>query len=91
MNLESKSPKDQIYFEEFQDIIMSKNFIKNVLENNLIIPQYQTFQEEFVKAHKEIKEDKTGKYSKGVVASYIPSLFKADPKWWGAAFCSSDG
>ncbi len=25
------------------------------------------------------------------MASYIPSLFKADPKWFASAFCSADG
>jgi glutaminase len=38
-----------------------------------------------------LKEDKDGKYSWGEVASYIPSLGKADPKWFASAFCSTDG
>jgi glutaminase len=45
----------------------------------------------FKKAYEEIKDDTEGSYSSGVVASYIPSLFKADPKWWASSFCSADG
>ncbi len=36
--LEEKGPKHKIYLEEFEELIKGRNFIKTVLENNLIIP-----------------------------------------------------
>jgi len=38
-----------------------------------------------------IKEDAKKEYSWGEVADYIPSLGKANPKWFATAFCSADG
>jgi hypothetical protein len=89
--LEVKSPKDPIDFQEFEYLLHGQNFIKRVLENNLVIPTYTAIHSNFEKCFLEIKEDKNGEYSGGEVASYIPSLFKADPKWFASAFCSSDG
>lgn len=37
-SLEEKTSKDKIYLEEFEELIKGRNFIKAVLENNLIIP-----------------------------------------------------
>lgn len=62
-----------------------------MLENNLIIPQYPGFHNNFEKSFTDIKEDKNNEWSWGEVASYIPSLFKADPKWFASSFCSTDG
>ena len=59
--------------------------------NQLVLPQFSHFQKNFEKVFAEIKADKEGKYSGGEVASYIPSLFKASPKWFAFAFCSIDG
>ena len=89
--LEVKSPKDPILFQEFEYLLHGQNFIKRVLENNLVIPQYPSVHNNFEESFKEIKEDKDNLYSGGEVASYIPSLFKADPKWFASAFCSADG
>ena len=89
--LECKSPKDPIDFQEFEYLLHGQNFIKRVLENNLVIPQYPGFHSNFLKSFNEIKEDKDNEWSGGEVASYIPSLFKADPKWFATAFCSADG
>jgi len=36
--LEEKTSKDKIYLEEFEELIKGRNFIKTVLENNLVIP-----------------------------------------------------
>ncbi len=36
--LEENGPKHKIYLEEFDNLIKGCNFIKTVLENNLIIP-----------------------------------------------------
>jgi hypothetical protein len=38
--LESKAPKDRIEYTEFEAQISGKLFIKNVLQNQLVIPQY---------------------------------------------------
>ena len=45
--LEAKSSKDRIDLNEFEELIKGRNFIKNVLENNLVIPQYQLFGKNF--------------------------------------------
>jgi Ca2+-binding EF-hand superfamily protein len=37
-SLEEKTSKDKIYLEEFEELIKGRNFIKAVLENNLVIP-----------------------------------------------------
>jgi hypothetical protein len=37
-SLEEKTSKDKIYLEEFEELIKGRNFIKTVLENNLVIP-----------------------------------------------------
>jgi len=57
----------------------------------LVLPQFSDFQKNFEYCFNQIKEDKEDKYSGGEVASYIPSLFKANPKWFASAFCSIDG
>jgi glutaminase len=40
---------------------------------------------------KEIKADFKNEYNWGEVADYIPSLGRANPKWFAHAFCSADG
>jgi len=57
----------------------------------LVIPQYKGFHINFEKMFAEIKEDKANEFSWGEVADYIPSLGKADPKWFASSFCSADG
>ena len=57
----------------------------------MVIPQYAAFHKNFEKTFNEIKEDTNNEYYGGEVADYIPSLGKADPKWFASAFCSSDG
>jgi hypothetical protein len=89
--LEVKLPKDPIDFQEFEYLLHGQNFIKRVIENNLVIPQYKSFHENFEKMFNEIKEDKNDEYSWGKVADYIPSLGRADPKWFASSFCSADG
>lgn len=38
--LKARNPRDPIHLKEFEQIIAGHNFVKNVLENNLIIPQF---------------------------------------------------
>lgn len=52
---------------------------------------FPAFYHNFETSFNDIKADKNNEYSGGEVASYIPSLFKADPKWFASAFCSTDG
>jgi len=49
------------------------------------------FHHNFENCFNEIKEDKSNEYSWGEVATYIPSLGKANPKWFASSFCSTDG
>lgn len=89
--LEAKSHKCPITFEEFNEFSAKDNFVKRVLENNLIIPQYINVKKVLLEAFKEIKEDSEAKYNHGKIASYIPDLANADPDWFATAFCSTDG
>lgn len=56
-----------------------------------MIPQYSLFAKRFETMFNEVKEDQNNEYSGGEVADYIPSLGKANPKWFASAFCSADG
>jgi hypothetical protein len=60
--LECKAPKDPIDFQEFEYLLHGQNFIKRVLENNLVIPMYPAFHNNFEKSFNEIKEDKHNEY-----------------------------
>jgi hypothetical protein len=75
-NRESKHP---ISLEEFAELTHSTNFIKKVLDvdNLLVIPQFKAFHKHLKNVYDEVKQDSS--YQWGEVASYIPSLFKADP------------
>ena len=88
--LEAKSHKCPITFEEFNEFSAKDNFVKRVLENNLIIPQYINVRKVLHEAFNEIKEDREQKYNYGKVATYIPELASADPNWFATAFCSTD-
>lgn len=89
--LESKSHKCRITFEEFEHLSQTNNFLKRVIEANLVIPEYVKFAHNFEKVFAQIKHDPDSKYTHGVVASYIPPLAKASPDWFASAFCSTDG
>jgi hypothetical protein len=89
--LECKEPRDPIDFQEFEYLLHGQSFIKRVIQNQLVIPQFSHFQKNFEDCFDAIKVDKEGKYSGGEVASYIPSLFRASPKWFASSFCSIDG
>lgn len=65
--------------------------MKKVIENQLIVPEFSKFWNNFQKCFYEIKEDVEGKYSGGEVASYIPPLAKASRNTFASAWCSSDG
>ena len=41
--LDSKGPKDRIEFDEFEILVTSHQFLKRVLENNVVISQFPTF------------------------------------------------
>lgn len=86
-----KGPKDQITFWEFEVMVAGKQFVKRVLENNLVIPSYSCFHANFEKAYNEIQNDIGGVYSGGKLASQIPHMAAADPNSWSSAFCSTDG
>jgi hypothetical protein len=89
--LNAKSHKSPITFNEFDSITNSNTYIKKVLENQLVIPEFDKFRDNFVACFHEIKEDRENRWSGGVVADYIPPLAKANPKWFASAFCSTDG
>jgi len=48
--------------------------LKRVLEWDLTIPHFDKFVHNLEAAYNHIKEDPTGEYSKGGVATYIPPL-----------------
>lgn len=90
--LNSMNTKDHIVFSSFCFLTSDYKFtLKQILDLQTVIPQYGEFDSTFRRVFKEVKEDKDNKYSGGHVATYIPTLGRADPKWFGLAFCSTDG
>ena len=87
--LEEKGPKDRIEFDEFENMVTQHQFLKKILENNVVISQFPTFANRFKQCFDQIKADPN--YDAGHVADYIPTLAKGDPKKFAAAFCSVDG
>jgi len=41
--LNAKGPKDRIEFDEFEHLVTCHQFLKRVLERNLVISQFTTF------------------------------------------------
>ena len=85
----AKAPRDPISLSEFESLINKNNFSKRVMEDKLILPEFETTFSKFAEVFREIELDP--KYNCGKVADYIPSLGKADPKGFAAAFCTADG
>lgn len=89
--LKAKSHKCPITYDEFEQLVAQNNFMKKVIENSLVIPEFSKFWKNFQKCFYEIREDPDNLYSGGEVASYIPPLAKASPTTFASAWCSSDG
>ena len=75
-------------FAEFERINCHFEFYKKVLGGDLVIPDFSLFKQKYLKYFNEIKNDQTGKYSGGQVASIFPSLSKVNPDFFATSFCS---
>ena len=87
--LEAKADDQKIEYEEFYQLTSHLIFIRKVFDWDLIIPHFQMFKNSLKLAYEEVKEESS--YQGGTVATYIPPLAKADPKWFATGFCSTDG
>ena len=77
----------RLNFHEFSSILgKCKMFITNVLEGNVVIPEFQTFCQNLEEIYNNCKDN-----SDGVPAQYIPTLAEVDSNKWGVACCSVDG
>ena len=79
---------DLVGFSEFKVILQNSHstLIKDAIEGNLIIPDFQNFT-------KEIKAifDQTKSNEKGHVATYIPQLGRVNPDQFAVSICTIDG
>ena len=77
----------RLNFHEFSSILgKCKMFITNVLEGNVVIPEFQTFCQNLEEIYNNCKDN-----TDGVPAQYIPTLAEVDSNKWGVACCSVDG
>lgn len=80
----------KIDYDEFCKLTHGLFFLKRVLEWDLTIPHFDKFRHNLQACYQKVKEDVNNEYSWGEVATYIPPLAKADPKWFATGFCSTD-
>ena len=88
LQLSSKSDKptelDHLVFSGIikDDIV----FINQILDNNLVIPDFPRFTEAITELYNDCKDNHGGKN-----ADYIPQLATFDPNYWGVSVCTTDG
>lgn len=90
-NLEAFDDAKPITYQEFCDLTHGLFFLKRVLEWEVTIPHFEIFRNNLERGYKVIKEDVKNEFQGGEVATYIPPLAKANPKWFATSFCSTDG
>jgi len=61
-------------------------FINQILDNNLVIPDFPRFTEAITDLYHDCKSNHGGKN-----ADYIPQLATFDPNYWGVSVCTTDG
>ncbi|CAD5218856.1 unnamed protein product [Bursaphelenchus okinawaensis] len=64
----------------------SIGLITQAIQNNMIIPSWQSFKSKMAEIFAQCREIKEGN-----VATYIPQLARQDPELWGMAVCTVDG
>uniref|UniRef100_A0AAF5DQR6 glutaminase n=2 Tax=Strongyloides stercoralis TaxID=6248 RepID=A0AAF5DQR6_STRER len=62
------------------------DIISQTLQNNLIIPSWNTFVGKIREIYELCKDIKDGK-----IADYIPQIAKFEPDMWGVSICTVDG
>ena len=91
-NLSSFPVDGEISLQHFSDLErVSDLFFKSIFESRLVVPQFTSFVNAFKVMYDEVRTDAVKNYSWGEVATYIPSLARANRNWFATAFCSSDG
>jgi glutaminase len=86
---ELKAPADvRIDYEKFKQIIKNSqgDLIKNAIQGNLIIPDFNNFSKEIKAIYESTKKNKQGN-----VATYIPQLARVNPEFYAVSICTIDG
>lgn len=63
-----------------------EEFVKKVLSEDFIIPEFMRFKQEIKEIFDNCKKNNSGKN-----ADYIPELKNANPNDWGVSVCTVDG
>ena len=91
-NLSSFPADGEISLQHFTDLErVSDLFFKSIFESRLVVPQFTSFVNAFRVMYDDVRTGAVKNYSWGDVATYIPSLARANRNWFATAFCSSDG
>lgn len=78
---------DLLSLDEFREIIRPNlRFMVKVINESLVVPDFQTFSNDLSALAQLAAPDLGGKN-----ADYIPPLRDADPDRWGVAVCTTDG
>ena len=79
---------EKISFAEFKRIAQKSqgNIIKDAIQGNFIIPDFQSFSKEVENIFEETKNIRDGK-----VATYIPQLSRVNPEFFAVSICTIDG
>ena len=74
-------------YNQFTQVVKScKCLISDVLEGNVVIPEFDDFCEDLKTIFSRCGQETGGK-----PAQYIPQLARGDPNKWGMAVCTTDG
>ena len=74
-------------YNQFTKVVNTcKCLISDVLEGNVVIPEFDDFCEDLKRIF-----SKCGQETGGLPAQYIPQLARGDPNKWGMAVCTTDG
>lgn len=84
--LESKG--EDLNFEMFKKIIRpSYTFFRQILQNQLVIPDFENYRERVKSLYDKVKAKDFG----GFIPSYIPQLAKADENGFAVSICTVSG
>ena len=78
---------DQLIFTEFMNCFESScDIIDQIINKNMIIPDFEDFTDQITKFYNETRGNDNGK-----LATYIPQLANISPEKFGISICTIDG